>query len=83
LQLFKKQWLRLNPTSMDCNVFTNIKSFGNHDQALPDADNNASFVFKEDDQSIVVIHHLMALQKCLQLRMIMHVSPPARNVLHH
>jgi hypothetical protein len=51
-QLFKKQRLRLNPTSMDCNVFTNVKSLGNHDQVLPDADDNASFVFEEDDQSI-------------------------------
>ena len=51
-QLFKKQRLRLNPTSMDCNVFTNVKSLGNHDQALPDADDNSSFLFDKDDQSI-------------------------------
>ena len=33
-------------------MFTNVKSLGNHDQVLPDADDNASFVFEEDDQSI-------------------------------
>ena len=37
---------------MDCNVFTNVKSLGNHDQALPDADDDSSFLFDEDDQSI-------------------------------
>ena len=93
-QLFKKQRLRLNPTSMDCNVFTNFESLGNHDQALPDADDNASFVFDEDDQSISS-HGSVVINSCcdtsfdgttkiptVESRMIMHVSPPARNVLH-
>ena len=90
-QLFKKQRLRLNPTSMDCNVFTNVKSLGNHDQVYQMLTTMPLLCLKKMTNPfllmypllliLVMIHHLMARQKYPLLRMIMHVSPQARNVL--
>jgi len=61
--LFKKQRLRLNPTSMDCDMFTNVDSLGNHDQAIEDADNIAGFELKDDDKSIAS-HGSVAVNSC-------------------